>query len=68
MLDVCCTSACCCSILQRATIMQKLLQDRDSSVAEAGRSMLAEWLVVHCKGDPLQLLEMLDVETYTGGW
>jgi hypothetical protein len=55
-----------CSIQQRASILQQLLQDRDTSVADAGRSMLAHWLEEHCGGDPLQLLQHLDVETYTG--
>lgn len=35
-------------------------------MADAGRSMLAHWLEEHCGGDPLQLLQHLDVETYTG--
>lgn len=54
------------SIQQRASILQQLLQDRDASVADAGRSMLSHWLEEHCGGDPLQLLQYLDVETYTG--
>lgn len=61
-------SSCLCSIQQRASILQQLLQDRDASVAEAGRSMLAHWLDQHCGADPLQLLQHLDVETYTGGY
>lgn len=47
-------------------MLQQLLQDRDASVAEAGRSVLAQWLERDCGGDPLQLLQLLDVETYTG--
>ena len=62
--------SCChylCSIQQRACITQQLLQDRDTGVAEAAARMLAHWLDQDCGGDPLQLLHLLDVETYTGG-
>jgi hypothetical protein len=46
--------------------LQQLLQDRDASVADAGRAVLAQWLERDCGGDPLLLLQLLDVETYTG--
>jgi len=58
--------SCACSIEQRARIIQQLLQDRDASVAEAAARMLAHWLEQDCGGDPLKLLQLLDVETYTG--
>jgi hypothetical protein len=35
-------------------------------VADAAAKMLAHWLAQDCGGDPLQLLQLLDVETYTG--
>jgi hypothetical protein len=55
-----------CSIKQRAEVIQQLLQDRDAAVADAAAKMLAHWLAQDCSGDPLQLLQLLDVETYTG--
>lgn len=54
------------SIKQRAAIIQQLLQDRDAAVAEAADKMLAHWLDRDCGSDPLHLLQLLDVETYTG--
>jgi hypothetical protein len=57
---------CACSIKQRAEVIQQLLQDRDAAVADAAAKMLAHWLAQDCAGDPLQLLQLLDVETYTG--
>ncbi|WIA22943.1 hypothetical protein OEZ85_001312 [Tetradesmus obliquus] len=53
------------SIKQRAEVIQQLLQDRDAAVADAGAKLLSHWLENDCGGDPLQLLQLLDVETYT---
>uniref|UniRef100_A0A383VSX8 Nuclear condensin complex subunit 3 C-terminal domain-containing protein n=1 Tax=Tetradesmus obliquus TaxID=3088 RepID=A0A383VSX8_TETOB len=53
------------SIKQRAEVIQQLLQDRDAAVADAGAKLLSHWLEKDCGGDPLQLLQLLDVETYT---
>ncbi|KAF6263324.1 nuclear condensing complex subunit [Scenedesmus sp. NREL 46B-D3] len=53
------------SIKQRAEVTQQLLQDRDTAVAEAGCKLLGHWLAQDCGDDPLQLLQLLDVETYT---
>jgi hypothetical protein len=55
-----------CSIKQRAEVIQQLLQDRDAAVADAAAKMLAHWLAQDCGSDPLQLLQLLDVETYAG--
>lgn len=55
-----------CSIKQRAEVIQHVLLDKDAAVAEAGAEMLANWLQQDCGCDPLKLLQMLDVETYTG--
>eukprot|EP00775_Hariotina_reticulata_P011494 gene11494-11637_t len=53
------------SIKQRAEVIQQVLQDRDAVVTEAAGRMLGEWLNRDCRSDPLQLLQLLDVETYT---
>lgn len=53
------------SIEQRASAIQQLLRDRDAGVAEAASKLLAHWLDQDCGGDPLQLLQLLDVETHT---
>jgi hypothetical protein len=55
-----------CSIQQRASMVQQLLRDREADVAEAAAHMLAHWLHSDCAGDPLQLLQLLDVEMYAG--
>jgi hypothetical protein len=52
------------SIEQRAGIIQQLLRDRDAGVADAAGGMLAHWLEQDCGGDPLLLLQLLDVESY----
>lgn len=53
------------SIEQRAGVVQQLLRDRDGGVADAAAKLLAHWLAHDCGGDPLALLQLLDVETYT---
>lgn len=55
-----------CSIKQRAEVIQHVLLDKESTVAEAGAELLAHWLQQDCQGDPLKILQLLDVETYTG--
>jgi len=37
-------------------------------VRAAAEEGLTRWLAEECGGDPLKLLELLDVETYTGGF
>jgi hypothetical protein len=58
-----CTSP--CSIEQRAAVILQLLRDRDAGVADAAAKLVTHWLAQECGGDPLQLLQLLDVETYT---
>lgn len=55
-----------CSIKQRAEVIQQALKDTDAAVGEAGSALLAHWMVNDCKSDPLALLQLLDVEVYTG--
>ncbi|KAI3883520.1 hypothetical protein MKX03_010533 [Papaver bracteatum] len=53
------------SIKLRTTILQRGLADRSSVVTkEFLKLMKDEWLVKCCNGDPVMLLEFLDVEKY----
>ncbi|KAI3964221.1 hypothetical protein MKW92_011255 [Papaver armeniacum] len=53
------------SIKLRTTILQRGLAERSSVVTkEFFKLMKDEWLVKCCNGNPIMLLEFLDVETY----
>ncbi|KAB2612331.1 condensin complex subunit 3-like [Pyrus ussuriensis x Pyrus communis] len=53
------------SIKHRTLILQRGLADRSVAVSnECLKLMKDEWLNKCCKGDPLELLKYLDVETY----
>lgn len=53
------------SIKHRTTILQRGLADRSLAVSkECLKLMTDQWLVKCCNGDPVQLLQYLDVETY----
>uniref|UniRef100_A0A0A0KN50 Nuclear condensin complex subunit 3 C-terminal domain-containing protein n=1 Tax=Cucumis sativus TaxID=3659 RepID=A0A0A0KN50_CUCSA len=53
------------SIKQRTTILQRGLADRSQAVSkECLKLMTDEWLHNCCHGNPVELLEYLDVETY----
>ncbi|XP_068336957.1 uncharacterized protein [Pyrus communis] len=53
------------SIKHRTLILQRGLADRSVAVSnECLKLMKDEWLNNCCKGDPLELLKYLDVETY----
>ncbi|GAB2277719.1 hypothetical protein Dimus_012422 [Dionaea muscipula] len=53
------------SIKHRTVILQRGLSDRSPAVVkECLKLMKDEWLVKHCKSDPIELLKFLDVETY----
>lgn len=70
--------SCCCSWLSvRVASMLSLaaaallpatqvLTDRDELVTDAAAKLLGAWLAADCGGDPLALLQLLDVETYPG--
>ncbi|BFG23931.1 hypothetical protein CerSpe_102050 [Prunus speciosa] len=53
------------SIKHRTLILQRGLADRSVAVSnECLKLMKDEWLIKCCRGDPLELLKFLDVETY----
>ncbi|XP_030520718.1 condensin complex subunit 3 [Rhodamnia argentea] len=53
------------SIKHRTIILRRGLADRSVAVAkECLKLMRDEWLLKSCKGDPMELLKYLDVETY----
>ncbi|XP_021808720.1 condensin complex subunit 3 isoform X2 [Prunus avium] len=53
------------SIKHRTLILQRGLADRSVAVSnECLTLMKDEWLIKCCRGDPLELLKFLDVETY----
>ncbi|XP_047315595.1 condensin complex subunit 3 [Impatiens glandulifera] len=53
------------SIKLRTSILQRGLADRSAAVrGECLKLLRDEWLVKSCKGDPIELLKYLDVETY----
>ncbi|XP_022939041.1 condensin complex subunit 3-like [Cucurbita moschata] len=53
------------SIKQRTIILQRGLADRSQAVSkECLKLMIDEWLNKCCNGNPVELLECLDVETY----
>ncbi|KAI8474193.1 MAG: hypothetical protein J3K34DRAFT_518335 [Monoraphidium minutum] len=52
------------SIKQRVRLLGAGLRDRDTTVKAAAEAGLARWLREECGGDPLALLELLDVGTY----
>lgn len=53
------------SIKHRTLILQRGLADRSVAVSNECLKLLKdEWLIKCCRGDPLELLKFLDVETY----
>lgn len=57
--------SCFCSIKHRTLILQRGLADRSVAVSnECFKLLKDEWLIKCCRGDPLELLKFLDVETY----
>jgi hypothetical protein len=53
----------CCSIMQRAKVLERGLADRVPAVQAECLSMLKTWLTRDCEGDVIALLRYLDVET-----